>query len=108
MRTLDDKIIYVLNTSIPTDSFKAQLDASSSCKELFDEVEFVSCLLPEGILNLPTLLTQLKSLYFIVFIHICIVTLQNTEQVTIICIPCQQTNKMHRSNTNIPQSKATT
>jgi hypothetical protein len=52
MRTLDDKIIYVLNTSIPTDSFKSQIDASSSCKELFDQVEIVSCLLPEGIMNL--------------------------------------------------------
>lgn len=54
MRTLDDKIIYVLNTSIPTDSFKGQIDASSSCKELFDQVEIVSCLLPEGIMNLLT------------------------------------------------------
>jgi len=105
MRTLDDKIIYVLNTSIPTDSFKGQIDASSSCKELFDQVEFVSCLLPEGILNL---LTQLKSLYFIVFICIHIVTLQNSEQVIIIYIPYQQTNKTHRSNTNLPHSKATT
>jgi hypothetical protein len=51
MRTLDDKIIYVLNTSIPTDSFKGQIDASSSCKELFDQVESV-CLLSEGIMNL--------------------------------------------------------
>jgi hypothetical protein len=45
MRTLDDKIIYVLNTSIPTESFKGQTDASSSCKGLFDQVESVPCLL---------------------------------------------------------------
>jgi len=95
----------VLNTSIPTDSFKGQIDASSSCKELFDQVEFVFCLLPEGILNL---LTQLKLLYFIVFIRTHIVTLQNNEQVTIMYIPYQQTNKMHRSTMNIPHSKATT
>lgn len=38
MRILDDKIIYMLNTSIPTDSFKGQVDPSSTCKELFDQV----------------------------------------------------------------------
>jgi hypothetical protein len=56
MRTLDDKIIYMLNTSIPTDSFKGQVDPSSTCKDLFDQVadgsyvynnrykEFIHCL----------------------------------------------------------------
>jgi len=50
-----------------------------------------------------------KSINFsinICFIHR--VTLHNTGQVTTIYISRQPTNKMHRSNTNIPQSNATT
>ncbi|KDR14156.1 coiled-coil domain-containing protein 58 [Zootermopsis nevadensis] len=39
MRILDDKIIYMLNASIPTDSFKVQVDPSSSCKELYDQLK---------------------------------------------------------------------
>lgn len=35
MRDVDDKIVYVLNTSIPTESFKGQLGASSKCNELY-------------------------------------------------------------------------
>lgn len=34
MRDIDDKIIYALNTSIPTESFKGQLSATQTCKEL--------------------------------------------------------------------------
>lgn len=34
MRKMDDKIIYALNTSIPTESFKGQLDPIVKCKEL--------------------------------------------------------------------------
>lgn len=34
MRDIDDKIIYALNTSIPTESFKGQSSASEKCKEL--------------------------------------------------------------------------
>jgi hypothetical protein len=48
---LDDKIIYMLNTSIPTDSFKGQVDPSSSCKELFEQVANISCVLTIGILS---------------------------------------------------------
>ncbi|XP_063238001.1 protein MIX23 [Bacillus rossius redtenbacheri] len=39
MRTLDDKIIYALNTSIPTESFKAKLDPSATCKDLYDQLK---------------------------------------------------------------------
>ncbi|XP_069700551.1 protein MIX23 [Periplaneta americana] len=39
MRMLDDKIIYALNTTIPTDSFKSQVDPSSSCKELYEQLK---------------------------------------------------------------------
>ncbi|XP_055325365.1 protein MIX23 [Sitodiplosis mosellana] len=38
MRDLDDKIIYVLNTSIPTESFKGQLNASDKCTDLYDQL----------------------------------------------------------------------
>lgn len=41
MRTLDDKIIYTFNTSIPTDSFKGQVNESATCKHLYDEVSII-------------------------------------------------------------------
>lgn len=41
----------MLNTSIPTDSFKGQVDPSSSCKELFEQVANISCVLTIGILS---------------------------------------------------------
>ncbi|KAI4482945.1 hypothetical protein M0802_013586 [Mischocyttarus mexicanus] len=39
MRQFDDKIIYKLNTTIPTESFKGQVNLSSRCEELFEEVQ---------------------------------------------------------------------
>ncbi|CAL1683830.1 unnamed protein product [Lasius platythorax] len=41
MRLLDDKIIYMLNTTIPTESFKGQVDAPAQCKDLFQQIESV-------------------------------------------------------------------
>lgn len=38
MRMLDDKIIYTFNTSMPTDSFKGQYDATTTCKDLYEQV----------------------------------------------------------------------
>lgn len=38
MRLLDDKIIYTLNTTIPTESFKGQVDSSAQCKDLFQQI----------------------------------------------------------------------
>lgn len=38
MRNIDDKIVYALNTSIPTESFKGQLGANNTCKELYGEL----------------------------------------------------------------------
>ena len=38
MRAIDDKIIYKLNTSIPTQSFSGQVSAATQCKQLYDEV----------------------------------------------------------------------
>lgn len=35
MREVDDKIIYALNTTIPTESFKGQISASETCKVLY-------------------------------------------------------------------------
>uniref|UniRef100_A0A1Q3FUR7 Protein MIX23 n=1 Tax=Culex tarsalis TaxID=7177 RepID=A0A1Q3FUR7_CULTA len=34
MRDLDDKIIYALNASLPTESFKGQVDTAAKCKDL--------------------------------------------------------------------------
>ncbi|KAI0207519.1 Coiled-coil domain-containing protein 58 [Lamellibrachia satsuma] len=38
MRTLDDRIVNELNTKIPTVSFAKQINASSQCKELYEEL----------------------------------------------------------------------
>lgn len=35
MRQVDDKIIYALNTSLPTESFKGQSNANETCKDLY-------------------------------------------------------------------------
>lgn len=39
MRVLDDKIVYALNTSLPTESFKNKIDASSACQNLYDQIQ---------------------------------------------------------------------
>lgn len=39
MRILDDKIVYALNTSIPTESFKNKIDATSACKDLYSQIQ---------------------------------------------------------------------
>lgn len=39
MRVLDDKIVYALNTSLPTESFKNKIDASSACHDLYDQIQ---------------------------------------------------------------------
>ena len=38
MRIIDDKIIYAINQSIPTASFKGQIDATEKCKSLHTQV----------------------------------------------------------------------
>nr|XP_037868915.1 coiled-coil domain-containing protein 58 isoform X2 [Bombyx mori] len=38
MRILDDKIVYALNTSIPTESFKAKIDATAACHDLYSQI----------------------------------------------------------------------
>ena len=38
LRALDDKIIYKLNTSVPTQSFAGLVSADERCKQLYEEV----------------------------------------------------------------------
>ena len=38
MRAVDDRIIYKLNTSVPTISFADQVSASDECKHLYEQV----------------------------------------------------------------------
>lgn len=38
MRDVDDKIVYVLNTSIPTESFKGQGSANAKCTDLYSKL----------------------------------------------------------------------
>lgn len=39
MRILDDKIVYALNTSIPTESFQSKVDATSACEDLYYQIQ---------------------------------------------------------------------
>ncbi|XP_018340673.1 PREDICTED: coiled-coil domain-containing protein 58 isoform X1 [Trachymyrmex septentrionalis] len=39
MRQIDDQIIYMLNTTIPTESFKSQVDPTTQCKDLYQQIE---------------------------------------------------------------------
>lgn len=39
MRQIDDKIIYLLNTTIPTESFKGEVDPKVKCKDLFQQIQ---------------------------------------------------------------------
>ncbi|KAL9969470.1 hypothetical protein ACROYT_G021690, partial [Oculina patagonica] len=38
LRLIDDKIIYKLNKSIPTDSFVGEVNAEQKCQELYNEL----------------------------------------------------------------------
>lgn len=39
MRVLDDKIVYALNTSIPTESFQSKTNITSSCQDLYSKLQ---------------------------------------------------------------------
>ena len=36
---MDDKIVYALNTSIPTESFAGKVDAHSACEDLYAQIQ---------------------------------------------------------------------
>lgn len=36
---MDDKIVYALNTSIPTESFSRKVDASAACQDLYYQIQ---------------------------------------------------------------------
>lgn len=36
---MDDKIMYALNTSIPTESFASKVDAHSACEDLYSQIQ---------------------------------------------------------------------
>ncbi|KAI5644458.1 caffeine-induced death protein 2 domain-containing protein [Phthorimaea operculella] len=39
MRLLDDKIVYTLNTSLPTESFQNKMNATSACQDLYTQIQ---------------------------------------------------------------------
>ncbi|XP_059046007.1 protein MIX23 [Achroia grisella] len=41
MRSLDDKIIYALNTSIPTESFHNKVNITTACQDLYSKINKV-------------------------------------------------------------------
>lgn len=38
MRTIDDRIVHALNTTVPTVSFSGKVDATQTCKKLYESV----------------------------------------------------------------------
>ena len=42
MRAVDDKIIYKLNTSVPTVSFSEEISAREKCKDLYEQVRLLA------------------------------------------------------------------
>ncbi|XP_003941700.1 protein MIX23 isoform X2 [Saimiri boliviensis] len=38
MRTIDDRIVHELNTTVPTASFVGKIDASQTCKQLYESL----------------------------------------------------------------------
>ncbi|KAG7524543.1 hypothetical protein JOB18_013675 [Solea senegalensis] len=36
MRTIDDRIVHALNTTVPTVSFSGKVDATQTCKQLYE------------------------------------------------------------------------
>ncbi|XP_015249661.1 coiled-coil domain-containing protein 58 [Cyprinodon tularosa] len=38
MRTIDDRIVHALNTTLPTVSFSGKVDATQTCKELYESL----------------------------------------------------------------------
>ncbi|ERE75297.1 coiled-coil domain-containing protein 58 [Cricetulus griseus] len=38
MRTIDDRIVHELNTTVPTASFAGKIDASQTCKQLYESL----------------------------------------------------------------------
>lgn len=38
MRTIDDRIVHALNTTVPTVSFSGKVDATKTCKQLYESV----------------------------------------------------------------------
>ncbi|XP_066455399.1 protein MIX23 isoform X2 [Eleutherodactylus coqui] len=38
MRTIDDRIVHELNTTVPTVSFAGKIDASQTCRQLYDSL----------------------------------------------------------------------
>lgn len=39
MRILDDKIVYTLNTSLPTESFQNKINPTAACQELYEQIK---------------------------------------------------------------------
>lgn len=39
MRILDDKIVYTLNTSLPTESFQSKVNATTACQDLYSQIQ---------------------------------------------------------------------
>lgn len=38
MRTIDDRIVHSLNTTVPTVSFSGKVDATQTCKQLYESM----------------------------------------------------------------------
>eukprot|EP00794_Sanderia_malayensis_P000443 gene443-1084_t len=63
LRLIDDKIIYKLNTSVPTDSFKSEVNAESQCRALYTQLNDVYKIRDAAIRNcIETVSSKVKQL----------------------------------------------
>uniref|UniRef100_A0A2I3HF26 Uncharacterized protein n=1 Tax=Nomascus leucogenys TaxID=61853 RepID=A0A2I3HF26_NOMLE len=71
MRPIDDRIVHELNTTVPTASFAGKIDASQTCKQLYESLMAAhasrdrvkkNCIAQTSAINLDdlTLLKQLR------------------------------------------------
>lgn len=92
MRTIDDRIVHELNTTIPTASFVGKVDPGQTCKELYESV------------SVHAFHFQLPSCYFVVCIasKASSVSEENTALVDpALCIPNCPAQHLH----TVPQFK---
>ncbi len=68
MRTIDDRIIQALNTTIPTDSFASKVNPKQQCRHLYDEVSnLLAELFTERECKGTRLLFKMTSVFFFFF-----------------------------------------
>lgn len=58
MRTIDDRIVHALNTTVPTVSFSGKVDATKTCKQLYESVSVTATTLMTCVFDTSSWLLQ--------------------------------------------------